>query len=113
MNSSASELKGRSQSVELGTENNFTREMTVILVYTSFFGDTNWVKKGGRCVWYQPEERQCPMDLFEITLNKTRSADISCQEHASGERVEVIIEEQALYVSALSVCTMGESDGYS
>lgn len=78
MNSfAASEMKGRSQSVELGTENNFTREMTVVLVYTSFFGDTNWVKKGERCVWYQPEERQCPMDLFEITLNKTRSAESS------------------------------------
>ncbi|XP_068676661.1 alpha-(1,3)-fucosyltransferase 7-like [Montipora foliosa] len=77
MNSSATELKGRSQSVDLGTENNFTREMTVILVYTSFFGDTNWVKKGGRCVWYQPEERQCRMDLFEITLNKTRFAESS------------------------------------
>ena len=81
LNNSANGLIGRNQSMELVANNNSAsapaadRPKTVILVYTTFWGDVHWVNKGERCVWYEPEERQCPLDLFEITVDRKRFAE--------------------------------------
>lgn len=78
-NNSVNGFNGQNQSEKLLTKNNSAPEMqiskTVILVYSTFFSDENWVRMDERCIWYEPEERQCPLDIFEITLNRNRFAE--------------------------------------
>ena len=79
LNNYANGRKGQDQRDILVTNKSSSHEMqqskTVILVYTTFYPNQNWVIMGERCAWYEHEERQCPWDLFEITINRTRFAE--------------------------------------
>ena len=73
---STSGVNGRNQSMDLVKKKNSACNITekskvVILVYTPMFGREQWINKGGKCA-----EQQCRLDLFEITLDKTRLSEV-------------------------------------
>ena len=73
---STSGVNGRNQSMDLIKKKNSACNITekskvVILVYTPMFGGEQWINKEGKCA-----EQQCRLDLFEITLDKTRLSEV-------------------------------------